>query len=324
MPFHFVTVEGENSRHGSIHEATDRNQLEESVRRQCGDDSYCASRLLDTSYDTLLRHAVHGKDEEAVLHIQKGVLKTLRMNLRKDGSDFADAMAMALPPYEEVSCYMPEHPVLKIQEGRTSCFRDEAVLSIKPSTLYRHCVNALEEGAASRIQALQGYPYYFVSAQRNEGTIVDLVVRARSPRDVASALKEKKIPLRQLALQRLAPSVQEICAIADAMDEDWGGRDAFNCERDPASVMHFTRASFERWITGIHKEGQRIFELHRGAYPPNAPEDAGEDSDTRADESDAWEKVSAYMDGDKPIMLTAAEIKEMTLDLLSHGCADHD
>jgi len=324
MPFHFVTVEGKSSRYGSIYEASDRDQLEESVKRQCGDERYCASRPLDTSYDALLHHAVHAKDEEAILKITKGVLNALITNLRKDGSDFADAVAMALPPYDEVSCYMPEYPSLKIRQDRTRCFRDEAVLSVKPSTLYRHCVNALEEGAASRIQSMQGYPYYFVSAQRDEGTIVDLIVRARGPGDVQSALKEKKIPLRQLVLQRLAPSVQEICVTADEMDEEQGNRDFFNCDRDPVSVMQFTRASFERWITGIHKEGQRIFSLHRDAYPADAPEDLSADPDTRADESDAWEKVSEYMDGDKPVRLTAAEIKEMTLDLLSHGCADHD
>lgn len=324
MPFHFVTVEDESSRHGSIHEGSDRQQLEESVRVRNEGASYCSSRVLDGDYDGLLRHAVHGKDGEHILRIQKGSLVALTANLRQDGKIFADSMAMHLPPFEKVSRYLPDGPDLKVQQGDARCLADHAMVSFSPSALYRHCVNALETGVASRIEETNGYPYYFVSAQHTEGTIVDLVVRAHKQADIRSALQERGASLRELFVHRLAPPIQAACAVSDTLSgsDDEGGQGG--CGRGPEATMRFTRESFERWITRIHTEGQRIFELHADAYPTQSPEHVPDGMDVRQGESDAWERAVRYMEGGGTIELRAAEIKEIILDLLSHGCADHD
>ncbi len=323
MPFHFVTVEGEGGRHGSIYEASDRDALKESVTRQCGDDSYRASFCLDEEYAPFLSHAVHGKDEEAVVRIQKGVFDILRQNLRKQGSHFADAVAMALLPFKQPECFMPDKLRPDIPKERARCFKDDARLLIPPSALYRHCVHALEEGAANRVAELEGYRYYFVSGRHRSGAIVDLIVHADTRKCLSKALRSEKMSPRPLVLRRLAPFVQEACLVANALRHS-SEQAHSSPDSETQDVTSYTREGFRRWISRLHDEGRRIHATHADVHAADFSQDTSASPDARAGVSDAWEKIGRCTQANGLISLNQVEMRQVMLDVLSHGCRRSD
>lgn len=323
MPFYFVTVEEKTGRRGVICEADDQSQLVERTKASHPEATYCSSRLLEGLHDELLRFAIHGDDDADVLRIRKDSLAALRTNLLRSGTDFADAVAMTLPPFKDVSLFMPDYPNLEIRERRTRCFGGQAPIHMRPSTLYRHCVNALETGAAGRVDEMDGYPHYFVSARHPSGTIVDLLVRADSRDDLRSALGREKVSLEPLVLQRLAPSAQAMCVIAETIDCPREEGRSF-ADPVPEGSVIFPKEGFERWIVRMHDEGRRIRSLNEHAYPDVLPEVAPPDLDVRDGESDAWEKIDRAMQTGGLISLRSADIREIMLDLLSRGCARMD